>query len=130
VPAARLWNAVSDFKASPAWRTDLKTVEQVEHRPGALAWRETGKRGDAITYLTLEAVTDKKLVRKIVDEKLPFGGSWTFELTSEGEFTLLTISENGEVYNPVFRFVSRFIFGHHASIDKYLSQLKHHLEEA
>jgi len=64
-----------------------------------------------------------------VDETLPFGGTWTFDLTSQGEGTDLTITENGDVHNPIFRFVSRFIIGHDASIDKYLAHLKRHLEE-
>ena len=33
------------------------------------------------------------------------------------------ITENGEVYNPLFRFMSRFVFGHTATIDKYLEDL-------
>jgi hypothetical protein len=33
------------------------------------------------------------------------------------------ITENGEVYNPIFRFVSRFIMGHTATLDAYLKSL-------
>jgi len=126
-PVDRVWAAISDFKGSADWR-DLKAVEQVEVRPGVFAWKEVAKNGDAITYLTIEATPGKKLVRKISDEGLPFGGSWTFELVQEKASTVLTITERGEVYNPIFRFVSRFVFGHQASIDKYLAQLKKHLE--
>jgi hypothetical protein len=32
----------------------------------------------------------------------------------------LSITENGEVYNPAFRFVSRYIMGHAATVDAYL----------
>ncbi len=38
--------------------------------------------------------------------------------------TRLTITENGEVYNPIFRFMSRFVFGHTATMDQFLSDLK------
>ena len=33
------------------------------------------------------------------------------------------ITEDGEVYNPVFRFMSRFIIGHAATLDQYLTAL-------
>lgn len=37
--------------------------------------------------------------------------------------TELTVIEDGEVYNPLFRFVSRLIIGHTATIDVYLAAL-------
>ena len=33
----------------------------------------------------------------------------------------MTITERGEVYNPIFRFVSRFVLGHEKTINTYLS---------
>jgi hypothetical protein len=38
-------------------------------------------------------------------------------------FLTLTITENGEVYNPLFRFVSRFIIGQTATMDGYIKAL-------
>ncbi|HMA23731.1 MAG TPA: hypothetical protein VKP00_07045, partial [Gemmatimonadaceae bacterium] len=35
----------------------------------------------------------------------------------------VTIVERGSVYNPLFRFVSRFFMGHTATIDAYLRAL-------
>ncbi len=32
----------------------------------------------------------------------------------------VTITERGSVYNPIFRFMSRFIFGHTATVEAYL----------
>ena len=46
------------------------------------------------------------------------------ELIPRGDSTTLRITENGEVYNPVFRFVSRFVFGHSATIEKYLADVR------
>jgi len=128
-PIGQVWSTVSDFKRSPDWRGDLKSVEQIEHQPGVFAWKEIAKNDDVLIYLTLEATPEKKLVRKIINDGLPFGGAWIFEMDSDNGATRLTITENGEVYNPIFRFVSRFIFGHYASMDKYLAQLKRHFGE-
>jgi hypothetical protein len=38
-------------------------------------------------------------------------------------FTAVRITENGEVGNPVFRFMARFVFGYTATIDTYLIAL-------
>ena len=45
------------------------------------------------------------------------------EIDNYGEVTSLTVTEDGEVQNPLFRFVSRFIMGQTATIDQYLRAL-------
>jgi hypothetical protein len=63
------------------------------------------------------------LVVRIADPKLPFGGTWTYEIAPIPKGSSLRIREDGEVYNPLFRFLSRFVFGHSATIDAYLKSL-------
>jgi hypothetical protein len=83
--------------------------------------------GDVRTE-TVESVPPRRLVRRIVGET-SFGGTWTSELEDEaGGGTRLVITENGEIYNAFFRFVSRYIVGHHRTIDSFLAALRRHLE--
>jgi hypothetical protein len=103
----------------PTWR-GFK-CEQLSEDP--LKWRETDASGDAITYERVETLAPTRIVNRIADPKLPFGGSWTYEIVANGSGTELTITENGEVYNPLFRFVSQFIMGHTATIEKYQRDL-------
>jgi len=35
----------------------------------------------------------------------------------------VAITEDGEVYNPFFRFMSRFVFGHAATLDEFVKNL-------
>jgi hypothetical protein len=63
------------------------------------------------------------MVTRIADKTLTFGGAWTYELSPQGGGTRLVITEHGEVYNPLFRFMSRFVFGHTATLDRYLADL-------
>ncbi len=57
---------------------------------------------------------------RIADTNLPYGGTWTYELKQAGvAATEITITEDAEVYNLLFRFVSKFILGHTATIDRY-----------
>ena len=72
---------------------------------------------------TVEAVPMKKLVRKIADPKLPFGGQWTVTLAAEGGGTKLSVTEDGEVYNPFFRFFARYFMNPAGSIEAYVSGL-------
>jgi hypothetical protein len=64
------------------------------------------------------------VVTRIVGERLPFGGIWTYRIAVAPGGSDLTITEDGEVYNPVFRFMSRFVFGHFATIEGFLANLK------
>jgi hypothetical protein len=120
---------ITDVKAFPAWRPSVKTVEELPESEGKRQFRETGSDG-SILYRVERSEADRQLVTRIADPSLPFGGTWTYDLIPEGERTLLRITEDGEVYNPVFRFVSRFIMGHTSTIDKYLEDLSSHLGES
>jgi hypothetical protein len=64
------------------------------------------------------------LVSRVTGDNLPFGGTWTYRITPAPGGSELTITEDGEVYNVIFRFVSRFIIGHHATLDGYIANLQ------
>ena len=59
-----------------------------------------------------------------VYDLISFGGRWIYEITPSGGGTELRITEEGEVYNPFFRFVSRFIMGHARTIERYLEDVE------
>ena len=121
-PAA-LWEIVSDIGGHATWRADLRRVERLPDKEGNPVWQEIDKRGQALTLETVESAPPRRLVRRIADEHLSFGGRWIYELGEYGEVTSLTITEDGEIYNPVFRFISRFIMGQSGAIDGYLRSL-------
>lgn len=119
-----LWRRITTVGELPSWRKGLQKVEVLPDRNGHTVWKEFDSRGDAITFEMVESDPPRRLVTRIADTNLAFGGSWTYEIAPAVEGSSLTITENGEVYNPIFRFVSRFIMGHHTSIDQYLEGLK------
>lgn len=119
-----VWAAVTGVEAFPEWRPGLETIEALPPRDGRPVWRESGPTG-TMTIETVEAEVPTRLVTRIADEDLPFGGTWTYELEPTGDGrTRVTITEDGEVYNPVFRFMARFVFGHTATMDTYLDGLE------
>ena len=87
-----------------------------------MRWREH-TRQDAITFERINAEQPTRLVTRIADETLPFGGTWTWTLSPDPGGTRVTITERGYVTNPIFRFMSRFVFGHHATQSDFLRAL-------
>ena len=117
-----LWKSLVDARSFPQWRKDLARVETLPDENGQRGWREHGKN-DAITYRVVESTPPRKLVARIADEKLPYGGTWTYELEPADSGTSLTITERGEVYNPIFRVVSRFMLGYTGTMTEVLRAL-------
>ena len=123
-----VFDAISKPADLPRWRSGVESVELLPDVAGRPHFREVGSDG-AITYVVEELVPERRMVTRISDKSLPFGGSWTYELTPAANGTALRITERGEVYNPVFRFMSRFVLGHHRTIDTYMADLDRHLAE-
>lgn len=121
-PPEVLWQTMLDCEAFPQWRADVKAVEVLPDRDGHKIWREDGKNGK-MTLEAIDASPPSRLVMKIADPDLPFGGTWTYELQANSGGTLVTITEDGEVYNPIFRFMGRVFFSQSATIETYLKAL-------
>jgi len=118
-----IWNAISDFGASPSWRDDVLEVRQLPDSDGHPVWREVYKDGSVLTLQTMEAWAPHRLVRRVDGADLQIGGNWIYEVMPSNGGTQLTITEHGEVHNPIIRFVSRFVVGHKATLDSYLKAL-------
>lgn len=118
-----VWSALTNPAAFPSWRPDVKSVDMLAPTATGPSWREHSSQG-AITFVVDGADAPRRLVGRIADKNLPFGGSWEYLIEPDGpSASRVTIVERGAVYNPLFRFVSRFIMGHTATIDAYLRSL-------
>ena len=53
----------------------------------------------------------------------PSAGPGRMRIAPTASGSTLTITEHGEIYNPVFRFVARYVQGYTATIDNYLRAL-------
>lgn len=127
-PPEAIWKAITDIEAMPAWRQGLKSVKHLPDKNGLPSWVETSASG-TIPFETVVSQPPSKLIVRIADPRLPFGGTWTYEITPVAAGSSLRIREDGEVYNPVFRFLSRFVFGYSGTIDAYLKSLERKLAE-
>ena len=120
-PPERIWAAMTDIEAFPAWRSDVTRVERVS-AADTVGWVEHGRHG-RLTFAVERAEPPRVLVTRIADRSLPFGGTWTYEIAPSDRGAVVTIIEHGEIYNPLFRFMSRFVFGYDGTMRAYLSAL-------
>ncbi|HWO26026.1 MAG TPA: SRPBCC family protein [Kofleriaceae bacterium] len=122
-PPEAVWAALVDLDAQPRWRRGLKRLERLDER----RFRETTRQG-AITFELLEERPRELRITRIADDALPFGGRWIYELHPEGDSgTRLTITEDGFIKNPVFRFLAATVFSTSATLEAFLGDLAAHL---
>lgn len=111
---------IRDVRGYERWRS--VKVEVLSEAPGRIRYRETNGDG-AISFELKEQPGGRRFTSTILDQDLPFDGSWTFDLAPEGDATRVTIEERGRVKDPLFRFLSRFVFGHTSTMETYLDAL-------
>lgn len=122
-PPDAIWQVITDFDAVPSWRPNVTRIEQLPAHQGFPVWREHYQGGDTLTLATVESVAPARLVREIADPDLPFGGRWVYEIAPVDGGSRITITEHGDVPNPVFRVMSRLFMDQTATVDQYLLDL-------
>jgi uncharacterized protein YndB with AHSA1/START domain len=122
-PPEAIWRTITDYATFPEWRSNVTRVESLPSTNGLPAHREWDRRGHVLPMETVEWDPPRRCVGRIADPKLPFGGTWTFEIAPVPGGSTLRITENGEVRPPIFRFLARFVFGYTGTIETYLTDL-------
>jgi uncharacterized protein YndB with AHSA1/START domain len=123
-----VWRTVTDIEAFPSWRDGVQRVQRLPDRDGRPVWVEDGRSGK-MTLAVERLEPPRLLVGRIADPDLPFGGTWTYEITPVHGGSSLRITEDGEIYNPIFRFMARFIFGYQGTIQSYMASLQKRLTQ-
>jgi hypothetical protein len=106
-----------------SWRPGVKSLQRHADRDGRPAWTEDVS-GMKIPLYFERMERPSLLAARIADPSLPFGGTWTYRIAPAAGGSEVTITEDGEVYNPFFRFMSRFVFGHAATLDEFVKNLE------
>jgi hypothetical protein len=120
---------ISNFQDAASWRSDVQAVEVLPLAVEHVQFREKGANG-TIAFEVVELSPPRRLVTEIADKNLPFGGRWIYEVIPTTNGVRLNITERGEVYNPVFRVVSRFVLGYNRTLDAYLRNVSRKFGES
>jgi hypothetical protein len=121
-PPDSIYRVLMDIPDYPSWRHDVERVQLSPPRGGHIVWRELTRSGTQEYEFTV-AIHPTRLVSSLVSQGAGYTGRWIFQILPDAGGTNLTITEEGRVSNPFFRFVSRFILGTHTTIERYLSAL-------
>jgi hypothetical protein len=100
-------------------------------RPPADVWPVITQTAQAssVPVDVLENDPPRRLVTRVTAAERNFGGTWTILLKPTAEGSDVTVTEDGWVANPIFRFVSRYVMGHHATMDALLTNVAKTLGE-
>lgn len=110
-----IYNRLTDFPSRPQWITGL---QKVTIEPGGRFYTEHHASGP-LRMEIVELTKPTRIVTRIADDKLEFGGTWTITISPN----TVTVREDGFVKSWLFRFVSRFIMGHTRTMDQFLKDL-------
>ncbi|MEE9142644.1 MAG: SRPBCC family protein [Gammaproteobacteria bacterium] len=128
-PVDEVWELISEPEARVPWYGYLSRVERLPGAPGqSLRWKEFYVDGQSMVFELTEDEPYRQKIR-IAQENLPFGGTWAIDLDPAGTGSRLTITEDGEIYNPFFRFVFRYFVGYDKTIREYMADLSEQLGE-
>ena len=126
-PPKLVYDVLTDIRSYPSWRSDLIKVELSGGDGGPQEWIEYYTDNDPLAFRINKP--DSSLIHtEIVGNDLTFGGHWFFYLEKYETGSKLTITEKGEVYNPLFRFISTYFMGHDTAIRQFLADLEKELE--
>jgi uncharacterized protein YndB with AHSA1/START domain len=75
--------------------------------------------GATVKSAVVESHPPNRVVTKVVGET-QFGGTWTIDIVPTSSGSRVTITERGEVYNVVFRTLSKFVFGYTGTMESCL----------
>lgn len=123
-PADSVWKVVRDLGGIPAWWPEIKESVRLPDKDGHEVFRQKMSGWD-VPLIVIESTAPRRLVTQIdTSAGGAFGGTWTYELTPDsGAGTKISVTEAGWIGNPIFRTLSRFVFGYYGSLDGYLKAL-------
>jgi uncharacterized protein YndB with AHSA1/START domain len=127
-PPDRVWEVIRDPGALQGTWAELESSRRLPDRDGKELW-EQNAGGFEMRLIIEESVPPSHLVTRIDGaEDASFGGTWTYDLTPQGSGTLVRITEDGWVSNPLFRVAMR-VMGPYRTLDGYLAALAMKLRE-
>lgn len=94
-------------------------------RPPADVWVVVTRNASAasVPVDVLESTPPFRLVTRVKESETHFGGTWTIAIAPVDDGSTLTITEDGWVANPIFRFISRYVIGYYATMDALLKSV-------
>jgi hypothetical protein len=122
-PPEAVYDVITDLARQREWRTGLDSLRIIDATPPE-RWSESTSWG-TIEFARVDQIRPRMVKAEIQGAREQgFGGTWTWDLVpATGGGTIVTITENGDVYNPLFRVVSRVSASNYRTLQQYAEDL-------
>jgi uncharacterized protein YndB with AHSA1/START domain len=124
----KVWTVITDYQSLPSWWSTVKSIEKQE-KDGKELWINTDQHGQKVAFYTTEEEAPNKLVRTMLSDNLPFGGSWTYELVTQDGKTHLTITEKGFIRSAFIRTIAKLFMNDQETMQSYVTSLQKKLNQ-
>jgi Polyketide cyclase / dehydrase and lipid transport len=121
-PSRNVWRTLIDFPGWVSWSPGTRDMVRAKSADGREMWIVVTRTGKFPMEI-MERRSPGYLVTRVSDPNLSHGETWTWVITPQGQYTTLTLTEKGEIYNPLQRFMTRYVWGYHSRQMDYLSAL-------
>lgn len=119
----RVAERVRAVEQQPQWRSRVSRITIDAREPSTIRYREHSGN-DQIAFVLHEREPGRIFESRITDRGLPFGGRWLIQLQARTPGTTrISIREEGVVHAPLYRALSKYVFGHDTTLNTYLSDL-------
>jgi hypothetical protein len=122
-PPDSVWAVIRDLSMIPSWWKDVTGSVRLPDAEGRERWRQDTRMGPMTLEITESRPPQRMVTRIVTAPGADYGGTWTYQITAMNGGSRLTITEEGWVANPFFRFVSYVFFGVHGTMDDCLEAL-------
>jgi uncharacterized protein YndB with AHSA1/START domain len=125
-PPERVFPIVADVARYADWLEGVNRIDILHSSSEPRRFREHTTDGPIVMEV-VESRPPSRFVTRIADSSQPFGGTWTFDIVPRESGSRVTITERGEIYNPIFRFMARFVFGYTTTMQTFMTSLQRKL---
>lgn len=121
-----MWEVVTDYPAMSRWNDNVVSVTPLPDIDQKTLWDMEDGDGRHMILKVIASEEHKRHRVDIVENDLPFLGSWIFEFTANEGGTWLKLEEHSRIPNPFLRFFAYYVLGSDYGVNAYLHALARH----
>lgn len=125
-PPDELWSMITEPERRAEWRPNVVRVVSCSTVAGKPCLREFDATGDRIEFVIEESDPSSRrfVLSPAKPEDLGMVATWSWSLEPRGEGTEVTLTERGQIENPLFRGLWALQSGPHAVVEPEIEALQ------
>jgi len=125
VPPEAVYALLSDYERRPDWRPRVARIGRIaDDGEGRQVWRELDEGDDRFDFKVLEEVSGQRVVLTTASpDQIGYDATWSFSVAPRGSGSVLTVEEQGEVDNPLWRGIFYLRTGPWSTVEQELTMV-------